>query len=139
MSIVSLLKSKKFSVSFDELPDIMEISPGYARKVVADLVEKKIFSTEKDKEDRRKTIYSLNWKALREYLLRIPKDHDEIILSFVDPKYNSLYVAIDEFEVIHSDEDPQNLIQKVGIIKRDSTIYITNVGQPKKPIILGFG
>ena len=139
MSLSNLLKSKKISLSFEELPDIMEISPGYARKVVADLVEKGIFITEKDKSDKRKTKYSLNWPALRKYLLTIPKDIDDIILSIVDPKYMGMYVAIDDFEVIHFDEDINVLTEKVGYIKRDQTIMITNVGEPKKKIILGFG
>ena len=51
MSLSLLLKTKKRSISFEELPAILDISPGYARKIVSEFVNKKIFLTEKTKDD----------------------------------------------------------------------------------------
>lgn len=136
MSLSNLLKSKKQSLIFEELPGILDISPGYARKVVSDLVDRKIFLTEKDKSDKRKTIYLLNWPALRGYLLTIPNDYDEIILSIVTQKYTGTYVAIDNFEVLHQADDLTALTRKVGYIKSTDNILITHVGDPIHKLVL---
>lgn len=123
-------------MTFEELPNILNISSGYARKVIADLVEKKIFLTEKDELDKRKMIYSLNWVGLRNYLLNIPNDYDEIILNIVDPKFNGKFVALDEFKVIEVADNLSTLTQKVGYIKRNQNILITHVGDPVHKIVL---
>jgi len=40
MSLANLLKINKHQLTFEEIPDLLDVSPGYARKVVADFVEK---------------------------------------------------------------------------------------------------
>ena len=54
MSLSLLIKSKKKSISFEELPSILDISPGYARKIVSEFVNKGILLKQKGKNDKRK-------------------------------------------------------------------------------------
>lgn len=136
MSLSLLLKTKKRIISFEELPAILDISPGYARKIVSEFVNKKIFLTEKTKDDKRKLFYILNWHALRDYLLTIPSDYDEIIESIVDKNCYGKYVAIDDFNVIDLSDDLQTLTEKIGIITKNDSILITYVGEPTNKIIL---
>lgn len=136
MILSRLIRSGKKTITFDELPRILDISPGYARKVVSEFVNKRIFLTEKDKNDKRKVVYSLNWKALRDYLLTIPNDYDDIIESIVDKKFFGKYVAIDNFEVLTISDDLQTLTEDIGIITLKDSILVTYVGEPTNKLIL---
>lgn len=139
MSLSILLQSSKQEFSFDDLPSLLDLSPGYTRKVVADLVKNDILMPFKDRKDKRKLVYKLNWPAIRNYLLSNPKDYDEIINKIAGDEYPRKYVAIDNFQVIAAANDLMTLTQELGALPKESTILITNVGQPEQPLILETG
>ena len=89
-----------------------------------------------DKLDKRKVIYSLNWQAFRKYLFDDPSDYDAIISTIVGKKHLGQYVAIDQFKVIESQPTLDKLIQAVGVLASDSSIFLTSVGRPDNMIIL---
>jgi len=135
MNLSSLIKSPKKEFSFSDFPALFDLSPGYTRKIVADLVKKEVLKPFKDIKDKRKMVYKLDWSAIRGYLLSDPEDYEEIILEIVGTNYLGKYVAIDDFQVISVADDLMTLTRTLGVLQRDSTVFITNVGQPLHPLI----
>ncbi|MHA2366872.1 MAG: hypothetical protein ACXAC7_23170 [Candidatus Hodarchaeales archaeon] len=136
MNLKYLFQSKKRQFSFNDINEILQLSEGYTRQLVAEMVKKKILKPNKEKKDKRYVIYSLEWLSIRNYLMSDPPDFDEIILSLVDKRYHGQNVAIDNFDIIHSADTLMELTEKINIEDENSTIFITSAGVPKNQIIL---
>ena len=136
MSISKIIASNKRLFSFNDFEDILQLSQGYTRRVIGNLVRKNILATSKASKDKRKANYTLNWPAVRAYLLLLPKDYEQIIKNIAGSAYDDMYVAIDDFKVILSSDSLMDLTKQVGILPKDTTILITSVGHPKNLLIL---
>ena len=136
MSLINLLNRDRKAFKFEDLISIFDLSPGYSRKVIADLVKKDILQSHQDKLDKRKVVYSLNWVAFRKYLFEDPSDYDAIIIKIVGKEHLGRYVAIDQFKVIESEATLEELIQTLGVIAPDSSVFLTSVGRPDNLITL---
>ena len=136
MSLINLLQSKKLDYSFDEIQSVLDLSPGYSRKVISKYVNNKILTTANKKSDKRKVIYTLNWAGLRQYLLSNPPEYEDLVFQLAGKAYDGMYVALDNFTVLEFDHDLLTLHQKVGHLASNSTVLITSVGDLQNPIIL---
>lgn len=134
MSLIHLLKTKKHEFSFHDITEILQLSEGYTRQIIADMVKKNILIHSKPKKDKRFAIYSLDWASIRSYLFTNPPSFDEIIEEIVEEKYKGLYIALDNFKVIKSAETLMELTQKIGKLDDNSTVFVTNVGIPTYPL-----
>ncbi|OLS22112.1 MAG: hypothetical protein HeimC3_32540 [Candidatus Heimdallarchaeota archaeon LC_3] len=137
MSLKYLIQTKKLEFSFNEIRQLLQLSEGYTRQLVAKMVKEKVLNQTKPKKDKRFIVYSLEWSLVRNYLLTGPSDFDEIILSIVEKKHHGYYVAIDDFHVKAVAETLMELTQTIGVLKADSTVLVTNAGTPKHQLTLG--
>lgn len=136
MSISKIIASNKRLFSFNDFEEILQLSQGYTRRVIGDLVRNHILATSKAAKDKRKVNYTLNWPAVREYLLQLPKDYEQIIENIAGSEYDGMYVAINDFKVIQSSGSLMDLTKQVGILPKDTMILISSVGRPKNLLIL---
>ena len=98
------MKTKKTFFKFEELTSLFDLSPGYSRKIIANLVKQELLIPQKDKRDKRKVKYYLNWGSFRNYLLNEPIDYDDLILRMVGPEHEGKYVAEVDIDLIDTNE-----------------------------------
>lgn len=138
MSLKYFLKSKKLYFSFSEIHKLLQLSEGYTRQVVADMVKRDFLIPDKRKKDKRFVVYSLNWVTIRNYLLSNPADLKDIILNMVDEQYQGQYVVLDNFEVIYHADTLSEITEFLSLEDSNSTKFVACVGSPKFPLIVEF-
>lgn len=136
MSLKYLIQSKRQEFSFNDINELLQLSEGYTRQLIADMIRKNILKPDKKKKDKRFVVYSLDWSSIREYLLSDPSDFEEIILSLVEEQHLGKYVAIDNFEVKYFADTLMELTNMLDFNETESTVFVTSAGIPKNQIIL---
>lgn len=140
-----MIQSKHLLYQFKDQPfdveDAMEktgLSHSSIRNTLSELLKNEILSAEVQVGDKRKRLYSVNWRSIVTKLKYPDTSSHEIISALGLQKWEGKHIVLKHFQVIDSDVSLMNLTKRFWDKTPDPDIVIITVGMPPDVFTFGF-